>query len=295
MSAKCKQTALALLASATMFFAAPGAFAKLIWQDFSISYLEGSDYHKQPLGPAVDGGDPIPQTQANERQVWTFEHASGHTWGGTFLFIDRLSSDQNGYPNDAMYGEFSVNPNLVKGQGFFKSLYLSGQMEFGAGDNGNTTEFNLTKGNSFNNTLLGAGVNLAVPGSTYFNVVFYRRYNDNQGLDNSFDADGRNRPNNEQVTLTWRFDFGAMRFDGFMDYATAFDFGSCTPRATRPSECKSETSMNFTPQLKVDIGRMFGATPKKLWAGVEYVYWQNKFGVEDWDEENPNLMLKWHF
>jgi len=44
---KFKQGALALLA-ASLFFTAPSAFAKVIWQDFSVSFLSGSNYDPQP-------------------------------------------------------------------------------------------------------------------------------------------------------------------------------------------------------------------------------------------------------
>ncbi|MGR3913400.1 MAG: DUF5020 domain-containing protein [Gammaproteobacteria bacterium] len=283
---KLKQGALALLA-ATLFFAAPSAFAKVIWQDFSVSYLQGRNYHPQTLSNGI-------QTQAERRQVVTVEHASGHTWGGTFLFIDRLMSSEDEYPNDAMYGEFSINPNVAKPGGFVKNVFLSGQMEFGSGDNGANNRFNLTKGNSFNNMLLGVGLGLDIPGASFFNVVFYRRLNDDQILDASIPTDvGRTRPDNNQLTLTWRFDFAndSFRFDGFLDYATSFDFDHNDDSMGGTSEA----SLNFTPQLKYDLGRAAGYTPKKLWVGVEYVAWQNKFGSQHWDENNANILVKWHF
>jgi len=212
-----------------------------------------------------------------------------------------MSSGEDGYPNDAMYGEFSLNPNIFKPGGFVKNVFLSGQMEFGSGDNGQASTGNASRGNSFNNRLWGLGFGLGIPGASFFNVILYKRDNDQQLLDRRLPVTfpsgtrtehGRTRPDNEQVTLTWRFDFAndSFRFDGFLDYATAFDFENNNGGMTT-----SEASMNFTPQIKYDLGRAAGKTPKKLWVGIEHVQWDNKFGVENWNERNTNILLKWHF
>ena len=275
----------------------PPASAKVIWQDFSLSLLAGSDYDKQKL----PNGN---QTQSSHRNVVTLEHASGHTWGGTFLFVDRLMSRDSDYANDAMYGEFSINPTMSKPGGFVKQVFAASQWEFGSGDNGKSIDFNASDGNSFNNFLLGVGMNLAVPKASFFNVVFYRRFNDNQTLDTCLPTTfpppacsaGRTRDDNEQITITWRFDLagGKVRFDGFLDAVTAYDIIHKDPTVDG-GKTRSKSGFNFTPQLKYDIGRVLGMAPKKLWGGVEYVYWENKFGVSRWDERNLNLLLKWHF
>ena len=292
-SNKLKQLAVALL-SAPLFFAASSASAKMIWQDFSLTYLQGNNYSPQelrhPAGHADAGGVRVPQTQAEKRRVITFEHASGHDWGSTFLFVDRLFSRESDYENDALYGEASANYNFMKPGGFIKNVYASGQIEIGRDDNGADNAFNLSNGNSFENILLGVGANLAVPRASFFNVILYHRLNDDSMLDQNLN---RTRPDNQQLTVTWRFDFlnDMMRFDGFMDYATGFDYdpvGDSTPGST-------EASLNFTPQLKMDFGSMFGYEAKKLWVGVEWVMWNNKFGVDGWNENNPNVLVKWHF
>ena len=288
-SNKLKQLAVALL-SAPLFFAASSASAKMIWQDFSLTYLQGNNYDPQVIGPN--------KTQAEKRRVITFEHASGHDWGSTFLFVDRLFSRETLHENDALYGEASANYNFMKPGGFIKNVYASGQVEIGRDDNGQDATFNRSNGNSFENILLGVGANLAVPHASFFNVILYHRLNDDQALDQSAMSDAfgfpRTRPDNQQLTVTWRFDFlnDMMRFDGFMDYATGFDF-ECA--ATADTCAKAENSLNFTPQLKMDFGSMFGYEAKKLWVGVEWVMWNSKFGVDGWNENNPNVLVKWHF
>ncbi|ERS82873.1 hypothetical protein Q671_11420, partial [Halomonas sp. PBN3] len=81
------------------------------------------------------------------------------------------------------------------------------------------------------------------------------------------------------------FTLGAARFlfDGFLDYSTA------------ESDHKSE--LNFTPQLKLDIGH-FSGNPGVLYAGIEYAYWRNKFGLSDEvmdTESSVSALVKFHF
>ena len=236
-----------LFLATTVTMGASAASAKQLWSDFSVSGLKGNDY-LNPFSGEEFG-----------REVITFEHASGHTWGGTFLFVDRLSDP------DETYGEFNVNPNVYKGDGFIKNAFIGLQTEFGS-----------SSASNFNNYLYGFGANLAVPGSSYFNVAYYRRSQDDLGID---------RGDNNQVTVTWRFDSGNFRCDGFLDIVDSADtqFG------------KAESGYNFTPQIKYNIGPMLGMESGRLDVGMEYVYWKNKFGVDGQTEKNPNLLVKWHF
>lgn len=221
----------------------PAASAEMYWSDTSWSLLKGSDY---------EVGD-------NEKIVYTVEHASGHSWGSTFLFFDRLSS-QNDSDHET-YGEVSANIDLLNldQDSFVKSVYFSTHFEFGPEDN----------------FLNGFGVRLNVPGATYFDVTYYAR-NNGGGIDD-----------NSQITLVWAFPFAdSFQYDGFIDAASSSD--------------DAASSTNFTSQLKWDLGKnTFDMKPGKLWLGVEYVFWNNKYGIADssaftTDERNVNLLLKWH-
>jgi hypothetical protein len=65
-----------------------------------------------------------------------------------------------------------------------------------------------------------------------------------------------------------------------MDYATSTD--------------QSEAQMNLTSQLKYDVAPHLGLDTK-FYVGVEYVYWLDKFGIKGVDENNLNLLVKYHF
>lgn len=210
------------------------ASAKTIWSDFSATYLNGSHY---------EVGD-------SDRQVLTLEHAAGTSWGDSFIFFDRLESD-NG--DTETYGEVSPRIRLTKlDTPVIKSLYFAPSAEIGDG---------------FTNYLVGVGTDLDIPGFNYFQLNAYHRNNDN------YDS-------NYQLTAVWAIPVGPLMYDGFMDWTNSVDNVSA--------------SMNLTSQLKYDVAKYVGLDTK-LYVGVEYVYWNNKFGIKNQDERNVNLLVKYHF
>ncbi len=231
---------------------APVARASIQWQSFSLSYLNGSHYRV---------GDP-------ERQVSTFEHAAGTSWGDSFLFWDHVYSD-NG--DNADYGEWSPRFSLCKiwqkcvdSRGanlLFKDVLIATTVE---------------KGEGFTNFLYGIGTDLKVPGFKYFTLNGYRRM-------------AEFKQDNWQTTITWGLPFNignqAFLYDGFLDSYTSTD--------------DEHASTNWTMQLKWNLGQNLGFK-NPLYLGVEYAYWKNKYGIEDspgfrTTETNANLLLKWHF
>ena len=222
--------------------------AEVLWQDFSVSYLNGSNYR-------VDGPD---------KQILTFEHVAGTSWGDSFFFLDHLRGDNGSRDN---YAEWSPRLSFSKlsGQplqyGVIKDVLFTSTVEMST----LRTDF-----------LYGVATDLAVPGFSYLNLNFYRRNND--GL-----AD------NWQLTTTWAvpFTLGGQQFlyDGFLDwYSTTAD---------------QRASMNMTSQLKWALHPLFNLK-NKLYVGVEYVYWRNKYGIADssafrTNESNVNLLVKAHF
>lgn len=214
------------------------AQAKTVWSDFSVTYLNGSNY---------EVGD-------SDREVITFEYASGTTWGDTFMFFDRLKSSNGDVET---YGEFSPRIKIKDfNDNFIKSVYFAPSVEFGPKTN----------------YLIGVGMDLAISGFDYFQVNTYFR-NNGEG------------DNSEQLTLVWGVPVGPLYFDGFMDYATAVD-------NTANGDTKAQ--MNITSQLKYNLGPVLDLDTK-LFVGVEYAYWVNKFGIDGVDENNVNLLVKYHF
>jgi len=231
-----------------LLVSASAAHAEVLWQDFSVTYLNGSHYRV---------GDP-------QRQVYTFESVTGASWGDSFLFIDHLRSANGEREN---YGEwaprFSLSKNgwLSKNEGFIKDVLLAGQIEMSE---------------TRSNYLYGVGLDLAIPGFKFVQLNLYRR-------DNEQVAD------NWQSTVVWNYpmQFGQQTFvwDGFIDWTN--------------STADQRASMNWTSQIKWLASPSFGLS-SRLYLGVEYAYWRNKFGIADTaafrsNENNVSLLLKWHF
>ncbi len=233
-----------IVLAAGVLLASSSVSAKQIWSDFSLSLLKGSDYE---VGDA-------------DRDVLTVEHVSGHNWGDSFFFVDRLKSD-NG--DTETYFELSprVSLSYLTGSkmsaGIVKDVFIATTWEGGQSGAG-----------GFDNYLVGVGLSLDVPGFQYFDANIYSANNDGGNDD-------------EQLTLTWGvpFSLGTTDFlyDGFIDHTN--------------SDIK-ET--NFTSQLKWNVGKLVkSASP--IYLGIEYSYWNNKFAIDGVKEKNVALLLKAHF
>jgi nucleoside-specific outer membrane channel protein Tsx len=249
------------------------ATAEMNWMGNSLTLLHGEDYR---LNYSLDSDD-------SERNVLTFEHASGHSWGDIFLFVDRLESTEN---NRGVYGEFSPRLSYEKFSGEkisvgpISDVLLAATIEHGDFDD--EDHLSLSDGH-FTNTLLGGSVDLDIPGFKFMQLSVYRRLNEYG--DNSW-----------QLTTSWAIPFaigsGKFLYDGYVDWRSPLE-GDCG------SNCHNE--FNVTSQLKWDIGSALTLKPGELYVGIEYVYWNDKYGLEDGvyeidsNESNVNLLLKWHF
>ena len=237
-----KKTLLTLAAASALSVSAQ---AEQFWADNSVSVLYGSDYE---FNKAVD------------TTTMTFEHLSGHSWGGLFFFMDR----HNGGDFSETYSEFSPTYNLAKMDGFVSGVNAAFTYE-------STT---VNGGQNLDNFLFGLGADLKVPGLDFANAtVFYADNNEKFG--NSTDY---------QLTLVAGYSQGNFAIDGFMDYA----FGS-----SEDSTMFFQDSMNLTPQITYNVGPMLGLK-SKLKVGVEYSYWTNQFGVDGNDQNAVSLLLKAH-
>jgi len=199
----------------------------------------------------------------------TLEHVSGHSWGGLFFFIDRHVGEKvTGFDGVSKvdyketYGEFSPKFTLVKMDGFVQAVNAAFTYEFGS----------TSKGVNMDNYLYGVGVDLAVPGLNYFGATYY--YADNEAVDQD----------DHQLTLTYGWNSGEFNIDGYIDYSTGTE--------------ETDASFHFNPQITYNVGSLLG-TDNKIKLGVEYSYWENKFGVKGvdgkFDDQNAfSLLLKAH-
>ena len=189
-----------------------------------------------------------------DRTVATLEYLSVGTWGDVFFFYDHIHSD-NGYKED--YMELQPRIKVIKNdnESHFLGAYVATQWEHSE---------------TADNFLIGPGFDFKFLSFQFLQLNFY--YRNNEKIDNNF-----------QITPVWAIPFevgnSEWLFDGFIDWTSKSD--------------DAESSLNFTPQLKWNIGKEFGIS-RKLYLGIEYTYWKNKFGIKGVDENNANLLLKMH-
>ncbi|WP_027896245.1 outer membrane protein OmpK [Zestomonas thermotolerans] len=241
----------------------------LQWQDNSLTFLWGKDFQVNP---------PVQQT-------WTFEHASGWSWGDLFIFIDQIN--YQGTPDgqagkDTYYGE--ISPRLSFGKisgadlsfGPIKDVLLAATYE--RGENSNQVY------------LLGPGFDLNIPGFDYFQLNFYYRKPD--GISG--------QPKGQwQVTPAWSYTLPVgnsdLVIDGYIDYVWNNKDGS----SNRPTDMHANLHVN--PQIKYDLGKALSWTAvKKFYVGVEYDYWSDKYAIEDsqafrTDQSALSFLAKVHF
>lgn len=209
------------------------------------------------------------------QQTLTFEHVSGWSHGDLFVFADatRFNGRKDALSGqDSYYGEFSPRLSLGKTLGRemkagpLRDVLLAATYEFGEGD--------------VETLLAGPGFDLAIPGFDYFQLNVYRRFPENG-------RDGKTT----QITPVWGLTFpvGASHvvFDGFIDWNVN-------------SDGTYHSNLHFNPQLKYDLGPALGLGKKRLYVGLEYSYWKNKYGIKSTpafktDQSAASLILKAHF
>lgn len=159
------------------------AYAEVLWQDFRLTYLNGSHYRL---------GDP-------QRQVLTIEHAAATSWGDSFFFLDHMKSNNGQHSNYAeLQPRFSLGKNgwqLAPG-GLIKDVLLASHIEMSS---------------QRTNLLYGVGLDLALPGLKFTQLNFYRRNNE-QVADNW----------QATLVWGAPFQVGGQSFlyDGFVDWAS---------------------------------------------------------------------------
>lgn len=197
----------------------------------------------------------------SERTIITLEHASQWSWGDVFIFGDFTFQD-NGERN--AYGEITPRLSLSRlagegpnDEGLLRDTVLVATVELG--DQG------------VDRYLAGAGIDLNIPGFRFVRLHGFHR--DDPERDGS----------TWQGTITWNrpFEIAGQNFlsEGFIDIAGA--------------EGPGVANQLYVPRLLWDAGANAG-NPGRLFLGVEWQYWENKFGVDGVTENVVQLQLKWH-
>jgi len=196
------------------------------------------------------------------RNSMTVEHANGWAYGENFAFLDIINRNDIG---TEYYGEFYPRLSWSKMTGEKPSNNLFKDFSLVAG-------FNLSnqpKYDPFKAYLFGAGVAFDMPNMDYFHIDILAFKSDN------IDSTGI------QITPVWSvpFQIGELhfKFRGFIDWQSKKATGG-------------ESFILAQPQLLLDIGQLAGHS-NQVYAGIEYSYWRNKFGIKGLTEKVPQAML----
>ncbi len=195
-----------------------------------------------------------------KRTIATFDHSSGGKIGSHYFFFDVINPDSDFI---SIYGEwhpaFSLSNLFNQTDAIWKidDILLVGEYDYGS-----------SPMSSFRRYYYGIGVRMDFESADYFNINFL------YGGDPSVPGD------TEQISVSWGFPFKLFRvhgiFSGYVDYIG--------------SESYFVANIQTQPQLLVDIGRVMDFK-NKVYFGIEYQYWHNKFGLKGITEKVPQLIL----
>ncbi|TAN46960.1 MAG: ion channel protein Tsx [Methylococcaceae bacterium] len=237
-----------------------GAYA-LDWSSTELQYLHGSGY-RMP-GNANDVS----------RSLFTVSHTDGYALGRNFFFLDTLITEGGEPAQIELYGEAYTYLSLGKVSGLplhygmVKDVSVAGGVNLGE---------NMDSTHSGTRVMLyGAAVDFDLPGFSLFTVDFLRH----KPLEPAVSG------GSWQITPVWKLPFTVYgtqwSLEGFADFIGAKDHG--TARQTLAQ-----------PQLRLDLGGIWHH-PGKLYVGIEYQYWRNKFGIKGLNESLPQALLVWSF
>ena len=227
----------------------------VLWQDTSVTYLYGKNF----------------EVDSHEQQTLTFEHASGLSFGDTFLFVDFIDYRDWDGDDDGLYGEFSPRFSASKigdvdaSFGPIQDVLIATTYEFGKGD--------------VESLLYGIGFDLDVPGFDFFQLNVYCRDPQN------------NSSRGWQVTPAFSYTIpvgqSEVVIDGFIDYVFASENDGY------------EENLHINPQIKYNLGKLIWGDEHRLFIGVEYDYWSDKYGIKDssafkTDQSAYSFLLKYH-
>lgn len=195
----------------------------------------------------------------DERTIITFEYANSWTYGDFFMFVDATRFDGGG---STVYSElaprFSLNKITGKDFSFgpIKDVLVSTQIEWPE--------------NQGLRHLYGVGFDWDIPGFRFFKSEFLVR--DNTDV----------KDETYQLTLVWNrpIEINGLHFlaEGFADFAGR--------------EGGKEANELIVPRFLLDVGDIIGLPQNKLYTGIEYSYWHNKFGIKGTKENVGQFQVK---
>lgn len=202
----------------------------------------------------------------SQRLTITYEHINGWHYGENFLFLDVVHRNDVGIE---LYGEWYPRLSLGKITNRDLSFFIIKDFSIVGGINAGSEP----SSDPFKAYLFGGGLKLDLPYFDFLNLDVYAYKSDN------VESYGF------QITPFWKIPFNIgninLVFHGFLDYASKGATGG-------------KSYILAQPQLLVDLKKTFGIK-HNVFMGIEYMYWRNKFGISNVDEESIQAMVSLEF
>lgn len=232
------------------------------WSETSVSFTRGSNFAE------LFGSD-------NNRSEISFEHASGFNYGDNYFWLD-VTDSQSGTTatNTELYGEWSPRFSLGKIFGFYNKDRLVQDVLIAS-----TLEFGRDSGVQTRSRLYGIGFDLKLPYFAFFQYNFYIRDN--------LDKTGKTF----QSTFAYKVPINISE-KYIITYIAYIDFVH-GEEGTDADNTIAESYYHSGQQVVLDIGAIWGKK-NVIHAGIEYQYWNRKYGIKSGPvENNLKWLVKW--
>jgi nucleoside-specific outer membrane channel protein Tsx len=272
------------VAALTCAFAAQAA----TFSDTSIGYRYGTDF-----------SEPVNKDHIS-KDILNLNHVSGYKYGTNFFNVDMLLSD-NKDPAGANSGNgaqeiYVVYRNTLDLEKVTGTAYKFGPVR-GLGVTGGF-DFNTKTDAGYNSKkrMLVAGPTLMMDVPGFLNISLLVLWESNAPY-NTFSKTSIPRYGYDAHAMlgaAWGIPIGktGLSFEGFANFIDS------KGKNEKGDDTAAETNIDM--QLMYDLSPMVGAAPKSLKAGLEYQYWQNKFGnnsdtVKGATANTPMVRVEYHF
>ena len=229
------------------------------WTDNEVHLLYGTGFREPSAAKDLS------------REILTFQHINGYKYGRNYLFIDTIFTQAGDPDSTKLYGEgytylsISKLTGLKIPDGVIKDFNLAAGVNTGSESGGSKPLV----------YLYGISIDLSLPKFAFFSIDI---------LANDAREPESGKGVSWQITPVWAMPFkiGDTKFifEGFFDFITS-------------KEERTKQTILAQPQIRWDAGHHFDLKDNKLFVGIEYQYWENKYGIEWLDESFPQVMLVW--
>jgi nucleoside-specific outer membrane channel protein Tsx len=261
------------------------------WSDTALSWRTGNSY-REPFNP-LDV----------KKHIIGFTHASGYKYGSNFFNIDLLQSDSND-PGSLNQSDGAQEAYVVYRHTLDIGKLRGQDIQFGAVRGVGATfgfDWNTKNDVGYNSRkrMLVAGPTLMwdVPGFFNTSLLILRESNAPSGAFAPIsNVTGRYLyKTHPMLTAAWGIPLGELwSFEGYANYIAS--------KGVDEVGKQTGVETNIDMQIMVDIGAVMGHGKGKFRVGLEYQYWNNKFGNtaattggQGYRASTPMVRAEYHF